>query len=161
MSVAATYVCVNSLYHAVNKKFNKRRINYSSYLLSSYGPEDTIFSSTAYVLEFSTHNPHNFIKALNHSGFTTKIKKAEIIETEKGKLVKNKSASIEIAVDVMRVVSKVDTFIFGVNDESLSYLFDYLRDQGKTVILFSCGASKKLRNSATSAIDITENELSS
>jgi hypothetical protein len=145
---AAVFVDVNALYHAVSRKFDRSKVDYNKYMSTIYNQLNgySFVRQTAYMLYYPPSSVEGFRKALERAMFTVEVKTANTIQTERGIVVKNKCWSVKMTLDVLKLLPKVDHFVFGINDGVYEDLFTFLKSRDKEVTLFSCGAPKSLRN---------------
>ncbi len=66
---------------------------------------------------------------------------------------------VGIAIDIVRLIQRVDTIILGSADSDLAPVVEYVREQGCRCVIYACNISKELREVANATIEIDENIL--
>ncbi len=170
MSRIVVYADCSNLYHTVKTQFSVfgshlrdpiiARPNYTKYVeyikenigepiyMKAYGAQETTEANT-------------FIKALNNIGFKTYWKKAVIHRSDDPDKRDTCTADwdIGICIDIINNMDKFDTLILGTADGDFSPLVKLLVKAGKTVIIFACEPSHKLKKSATLVLNITKEQI--
>jgi len=159
MSRIAVYADCANLYHTIKSQFG-RRPNYGcyvQYIKDNIGTPDYM---KAYGAQES-NEADNFIVALKKIGFQTFWKKAVIHRNDKPGSRDSCTADwdIGICIDIIDNMDTFDTLVLGTADGDFAPLVKLLVTAGKTVIIFACEPSHKLKKTATLVLDITKEQV--
>ncbi len=66
---------------------------------------------------------------------------------------------VGIAMDVVRIINRVDKIIIGSADGDFAPLAEWIREQGCKCTVYACNISRELREAATETIEIDETVL--
>lgn len=145
------YVNVSNQFSALSSKRKGHRVNYAKYLefASSFG--DTNIAVIAYGTQVGTE-AGNFIQVLKRLGYSTKFSFSAKI----GQNIIHPNRNIEITIDIMSILDKLDVIILGSNDRELIPLIQYVRSRGVTVVL---ATPIVLHDEATKSIDIIDHDI--
>jgi uncharacterized LabA/DUF88 family protein len=145
------FVDVANIYNNVGKRFVGKKLNYQRYLeqARSYG---NIYRAIAYGLE-QGKEATNFKIALRHLGFETKYKPLPSSQPED---LKKCSWNVGIAMDIVRIIEKLDTVVIGSNDAALADLVHYIKERGRRCIILGCNIQKELREACNQYVEIRE-----
>lgn len=137
------FVDTSNLYHFIHKKFNGRKLDYSAFLSCSSG---TIVHKNAYGICRATE-AKNFILKLKSLGFCTRFIK---------KQSRRPNLNIDMAMDIVRCVDKLDIVILGTSDKDIEPLAKWLKEKGISIWIIACDIPKDLKMIATEVIEINE-----
>lgn len=153
----AFFVDISNLFYCIGKRFVGKKIDYEK-LLTRASEFGSLRRAIAYGTQIEDE-AKNFITCLKRLGYDTKYKQAKTIEIEEKKFIKYTSWSVGIAMDVVRIVPRIDTVIIGSADSELAPLVQWIKDQGVKTIVLACGISRELKEIADSYIEINESLL--
>jgi uncharacterized LabA/DUF88 family protein len=146
------FVDVSNLYYCLGKRYNGKKLDYSKYL--AYVKDlGEVQQAIAYGSQ-ANGEASNFIHALKAIGFTTKYK-----ETRQDK--RRSSQDVDIAIDAVRMLGKLDMVLLGSANGDLAPLVTWCKEQGCDVVVLACGINRLLKESATKCIEIPESLLES
>jgi len=111
-----------------------------------------------YCVHHGTDNQNNFFTFLKQNGFTLITKPLKIIKQEdilRGD-IRKANFDVEIAIDVIEMISLFDTLILFSGDSDFDYLIKKLRTKNKRIIVISAKyhISKELILSSSKYIDL-------
>lgn len=155
MNVGA-FVDTSDLYHRIRRKFEGGKLCYESYFekLASYG---NLTQAYAYVMQ-SDNEASGFITCLKMIGFDVFAKRPRVMRIC-DRDIKRCDWGVNIAVDVSRTIDRLDQIILGVSNPDYVPLVQWIKDQGRQVVILASCIPKSLRNVADSDIEITEDFL--
>lgn len=145
------FVDVSNIYSSIGRRYANRRLNYEKYLeqCQSYGP---IYRALAYGLELSGEAVP-FKVALRSIGFETRYKKLVSTSTED---LKKSSWNVGMAMDIIRLIDKLDVVIIGSNDAALSELVQFIVERGRRCVVFACSIQRELKELCNQYIEIKD-----
>lgn len=140
----AVFLDIHSLYTSTNKKYNKK-LNYEKYLdfIKEIGD---INIKLGYSIQMKQHCS-SFISRLKDLGIDVICKDDSRGRVEWG---------CGLTVDVIRLLNDFDYCILGTSDSNYVPLIEYLRDQNKTVVVYSSLIPQALKKKASRYIEIFE-----
>lgn len=147
--VVGIFVDVANIYGSVGKQFAGKKLNYRCYLekCNSYG---SIYRAIAYGLELGGEAT-NFKLALKKIGYETRYKYLTSVAPAD---VKKASWNVGLAMDVVRLLDKLDTVVIGSNDAALADLVSFVKERGRRCIVFGCMIQKELKEVCNQYIEI-------
>lgn len=147
------FVDCNNTYYAVNKRFPGRKLDYTKlYVMAKeYGE---VFQANAYG-DQRNGSSRQFIITLKTLGYSVKFAEQRLVGINKC----NHNWSVNIAVDMLSIVDKVDTFVLGTIDPDIEPAINAVRARGANVIIISANINQTLRRACTSAIELIESDL--
>lgn len=159
MDRIAVYIDCSNLYHTIKAKF-KKRPSYGNFVkyIKDYIGEPTFMKAYGAQEE---NEADQFIVALKKIGFQTYWKKA-VIHRNDNPLQRDSCTAdwdIGICIDIIDNMDNFDTIVLGTADGDFSPLVRLLVKAGKTVIIFACEPSHKLKKTATTVLDITKEQV--
>lgn len=154
MKNIGVFVDVSDFYYRIQRKFDGAKLDYGKYLAALEG---NLFRAFAYGMQ-QENEASGFIRCLRGHGFETKYKRPKIIRIN-DREIKQCNWGIGIAVDVIRLIEKLDIIILGISNPDYIPLIKWIRDQGKEVIIFASCIPKSLRDTANNIIEIDEELL--
>lgn len=152
----ATFVDVSNLWYCLSRKFPGGKLNYQKLygLAESYGE---LLRATAYGQQVRDE-AEVFIACLHKIGYRTRYK--EVRQEDSTKWLARKSDwDVGIAVDVVRVVAKVDAVVLCTSSATFAPLLKWLQDCGIRTIVIGCGVPRELKDHADDWTEIGEDFL--
>lgn len=148
----AMLIDTQNLYHSARNLYGAK-VNFGSVLKEAVAGRHLI-RAIAYVIATETEEEKPFFDALNNLGIETKTKDLQIFfgGAKKG------DWDVGIAVDAIRLASKVDCVVLASGDGDFVPLVEYLKFMGTQVevITFGRSASGRLREAADDFIDMCD-----
>jgi uncharacterized LabA/DUF88 family protein len=149
---------VSNLYYCVNRKFNGRKLNYK-FLLEKATGDDKLYKACAYGT-FLNDDTGKFITALQHLNYETKFIDPKIHTKADGKKEYwNADWSVGITIDVVRLISRVDTVVLASSMVNLVPLVEWIREQSVKTVIMSCGIPQALKRTADRYVELDESYL--
>lgn len=155
-NTVGVFVDTSDIYHKIRRKFDGEKLCYGAYFekVVEWG---TVQQAFAYGMQIE-HEAGGFITCLKLNGFEVKFKRPRIIKIA-DREIKRCDWGIQIAVDVVKTINRLDLIVLGISNPDYIPLIQWIKDQGvKVTILASC-VPKSLRDTADSVIEITTNYL--
>lgn len=145
MSNVALFADVGNLYHTIGKKYEGRKLDFEKVYskAESYGKIQRAYAYGTQVREEATA----FISCLEKIGYTTKYRKPKFVW------------AVGMALDVVRMISKVDVVVICSADRDLIPLLEWVRENGARCVLLGCGIGGELKDLADSTCEIEEEFL--
>jgi len=147
---------VSNLYYCIGKKFNKRKLDYRAYLTYCKDLGD-VQQAIAYGAQLN-NEASAFIHCLRQMGFDPKYKSPKDYHN-KDNFKRKADWDVGIAVDIVRMIERLDMIILGTADGDLTPVVEWAKEQGVDVIILACGISRELKDMATRYIEIPESML--
>lgn len=148
----AMLIDTQNLYHSARNLYGAK-VNFGSVLKEAVAGRHLI-RAIAYVIATETEEEKPFFDALNNLGIETKTKDLQVFfgGAKKG------DWDVGIAVDAIRLASKVDCVVLASGDGDFVPLVEYLKFMGTQVevITFGRSASGRLREAADDFIDMCD-----
>lgn len=156
MKRIGVFVDVSNLYYCINKKFEKRKLDYRKYLayVKDLGEVTRAIAYGCHVND----EAKGFIHCLRETGYQTKFKAVKSYHGETG-LRRKADWDVGIAIDIVRMIDRFDMLVLGTADGDLEPAVEWCMSQGKDVLVLACGISKDLKERATEFIEIPESFL--
>lgn len=145
---------VSNLYYCVGKKWEGRKLNYEKYLEIAQGDSMRI-RAIAYGAQVADEAV-NFISALRHFGYETKYRQPKVSRGVDGKEIRKADWDVGIAMDVVRILPRLDIVILGTADPDMVPLVNFIQERGSIARIVACGISRELKDVADSFLEITE-----
>jgi len=155
-NTVGVFVDTSDIYHRIRRKFDGEKLCYESYYekIAEWG---TVQQAFAYGMQ-TEHEAGGFITCLKINGFDVRFKRPRIIRIG-DREIKKCDWGVQITVDVVKTISRLDLVVLGVSNSDYIPLIHWIKDQGvKVTILASC-VPKSLRDTADSVIEITTDYL--
>jgi uncharacterized LabA/DUF88 family protein len=149
------FVDVTHQFTAVQERYSKR-INYEKYLQRAVA-EDNLHCAYAYGAQVSTE-AQGFIKRLRAIGYEPKYQQAPMSAEQKADL-NAADFSIEMTLDIIRNLERLDCVILGTGDARFAPLVRFLRERGLKVSIFACQIQALLCEFANRATELPEDIL--
>ena len=148
----AMLIDTQNLYHSARNLYGAK-VNFGAVLKEAVAGRHLI-RAIAYVITTETEEEKPFFEALNNLGIETKTKDLQIFfgGAKKG------DWDVGIAVDAIRLASKVDCVVLASGDGDFVPLVEYLKFMGTQVevITFGRSASGRLREASDDFIDMCD-----
>ena len=156
------FVDLSNLYYCIQKKFNRRKLNYEKYrdFIAEIGDLEYMIAYGAQIKD----EANLFFRTLRNLGFEVKWKhpKFFVNKDKKNNTTKLKHKAdwdVGIVIDVVRLMNKVDIIVIGSADGDMRELVCYAKDKGKTVVAYGTNISKDLREVCDKCIEIPTSML--
>jgi uncharacterized LabA/DUF88 family protein len=151
----ALFVDLISIFHNVNTVFPRQKLDYKAYL-DRLKSECEIYRAVAYGA-YIGNEATKFINALKYNGYEVKYIPAT---TFSGKpVIKYTDRSMDIALDIIRMIDRIDVVIIGSCNLNLKPLYIFLKEKGIKVVIFACNISTELKNAVDEWWEIDEELL--
>ncbi len=148
------FIDVQNMYYSA-KNLYKKKVNFKAILNESVDGRKLI-RAIAYVIKADVKDESNFFDALTNIGFEVKAKELQIFfgGAKKG------DWDVGIAMDMMRIASKIDTAVLVSGDGDFSDLLHHLKSLGcrTEVLAFGKTASSKIKKEADYFVDLDKNK---
>ena len=148
-------VDVSNMYHSAKNLYHKR-VNFKEVLKEGVGGRQLI-RAIAYVIKTETEEGVNFFEALSQQGFEVKMKDLQIFTGG----AKKADWDVGIAMDAIKLASKLDVIILVTGDGDFIPLAEYLQNHFGClveVMAFKQTASAKLQEAADDFINLSDNK---
>lgn len=148
------FIDAQNLYHSARNLYNAK-VNFGAVLKEALAGRHLV-RAIAYVITTEGEEEKSFFEALNNLGIETKTKDLQIFFGG----AKKADWDVGLAVDAIRLASKVDAVILASGDGDFVPLVEYLKFMGTQVevITFGRSASGKLREAADDFIDMCDDQ---
>ena len=150
----AMLIDTQNLYHTAKNLYGAK-VNFGAVLKEAVAGRHLI-RAVAYVITTEKEDEKSFFEALNTLGIETKTKDLQIFfgGAKKG------DWDVGLAVDAIRLASKVDAIILASGDGDFVPLVEYLKFMGTQVevITFGRSAASTLREAADDFIDMCDDQ---
>jgi len=155
------FLDVSNLYYCVAKHFAGKRLDYNK-LLELARQDGEVTKAVCYGAQLA-EEAQAFISCLKHMGFETKYKTPKVYRDAKNpnKEVRKANWDIGIAVDILKVISRLDMVILGSADGDFTPLVQYLTEQGVAVKVIGCEISRELKDAASEFMEVDDMMLES
>lgn len=146
------FIDTQNLYHSA-KNLYKSKVNFGSVVKEALAGRPLI-RARAYVVTTESGEEQGFFDALTKLGIETKTKDLQIFYGG----AKKADWDVGMAVDAIKMASKLDTIILATGDGDFIPLVEYLMKEGCQVeiISFSKSSSSRLQEVADDFIDMCE-----
>lgn len=152
------FVNTTLLYYVVQshfKRWSNPRINYTSYLRRAVG-DNTLYRAFAYGAQVGSEST-GFIESLHRAGYETRYVPAKMVNEKLAILQTDRNMAL--AMDIVRIVEKLDEVVIGSNDSNLIPLVQWLKEKGVYVILYAPRIPRPLVQAANAVIEVEEDIL--
>ncbi len=148
------FVDVQNMYYSAKNLYNAK-VNFQEILRSAVGKRKLV-RAIAYVIKADIKEEKNFFEALEKIGYEVKAKD---LQTFIGGAKKG-DWDVGIAMDTIRMASKLDTIILVSGDGDFRDLVEYLKASGCRVeiMAFKKTASSKLIEASDDFVDLDKNK---
>ena len=149
----AVLIDTQNLYHSA-KNLYKSKVNFAGVLKSAVGDRKLV-RALSYVVNTESGEEQPFFEALEKIGIEIKTKDLQIFYGG----AKKADWDVGLAVDAIKLSSKVDAIVLATGDGDFIPLVEYLKSQGCQVegITFGRSASGKFKEVVDDFIDMDEN----
>lgn len=150
----AMFIDAQNLYHSARNLYGAK-VNFGAVLKEAVAGRHLV-RAIAYVITTEGEEEKGFFEALNNLGIETKTKDLQIFFGG----AKKADWDVGLAVDAIRLGSKVDAVVLASGDGDFVPLVDYLKFMGTQVevITFGRSASGKLREASDDFIDMCDDQ---
>jgi uncharacterized LabA/DUF88 family protein len=147
------FIDTQNLYHCAKNLYGAK-VNFGEVVKQGLGDRQ-LTRAIAYVTATESGEEKNFFEALVKMGIETKTKNLQIF----GGGAKKANWDIDLAVDAIKLSSKLDSIILVTGDGDFVSLVEYLQNVGCQVEVISFGraTSAKLIEACDDFIDLDEN----
>ncbi len=144
------FIDTQNLYHSA-KNLYQSKVNFGAVVKEALGARQLV-RAIAYVITTESGEEKNFFDALTKNGIETKTKDLQIFFGG----AKKADWDVGLAVDAIRLMSKLDTVVLVSGDGDFVPLVEYLQNNGIQVEVVSFGksASLKLKEEADNFLDL-------
>lgn len=148
------FIDAQNLYHSARNLYGAK-VNFGAVLKEALAGRHLI-RAIAYVITTEGEEEKGFFEALNSLGIETRTKDLQVFFGG----AKKADWDVGLAIDAVRLSSKVDAIILASGDGDFVPLVEYLKFNGTQVevITFGRSASGKLREAADDFIDMCEDQ---
>lgn len=148
----AIFIDTQNLYHSA-KNIYRSKVNFGAVVKRALGDRELI-RAVAYVVTTETGEEQSFFEALGKIGIEVKTKDLQIFFGG----AKKADWDVGLAVDAIKLSSKVDAIVLATGDGDFVPLAEYVRSQGCQVecISFGKSSSSRLRETVDDFIDMDE-----
>jgi len=145
------FVDVQNLYYSAKNLYNAK-VNFGAILKIAVGGRKLI-RAIAYVVKAQNLDEQRFFEALDKQGFEVKMKDLQVFYGGH----KKGDWDVGMAIDIIRLMNKLDVVVLVTGDGDFVPLVEYLRNQGQYVesIAFGGSASSYLINEADEFVDLS------
>lgn len=149
----AVFIDAQNLYHSA-KHLHKAKVNFGEVLKASVAGRSLI-RAIAYVITTESGEEKNFFEALENLGIETKTKDLQIFYGGS----KKADWDVGLAIDAIKMSSKVDAVVLCSGDGDFVPLVDYIQNKEGCqveVVTFGKSASARLREVTDDFVDLDE-----
>ena len=149
----AVFIDTQNIYHSARNLY-KSYVNFANVLKDAVAGRKLI-RAIAYVITSETGDEKAFFEALTKMGIETKTKDLQIFAGG----AKKGDWDVGLAVDAMKMASRIDTIIIASGDGDFVPLVEYLQMHSGTqveVMAFGKSASMKLKDAADDFFDLSQ-----
>ena len=149
----AVLIDTQNLYHSARNLYQSR-VNFASVLDSAVSGRQLV-RAIAYVITTESNDEAQFFEALTKMGIETKTKDLQVFLGG----AKKADWDIGLAIDAVRLASRVDAIVIASGDGDFEPLVIYLKSLGVQVevIAFGKSTSSRLRECSEDFIDMCDN----
>lgn len=141
---------VANLFYCINKRFSGRKLDYEKFRNKALDSEQ-LYRAFAYGTQIDLEAV-KFIDCLKHFQYTPKFKKPRQNENRV-------NWSVGIAVDIFRIIDRIDIVVIGSSDNDLIPLIEWLKERGRSCVILASGISRDLKDIADRWCEIDESLL--
>ncbi len=147
----AVLIDTQNLYHSARNLYNAR-VNFAGVLEEAVADRQLV-RAIAYVITTEAQDESQFFEALTKMGIETRTKDLQIFFGG----AKKADWDVGIAVDAIRLASKIDTIVIATGDGDFAPLVEYVKQLGVQVEVMAFGqsSSSKLREACEDFIDLS------
>ena len=150
------FVDVSNLYYCIANKFNQRKLDYAKYYkyIEDFGQVRIAIAYGAQIKDQAS----KFLYALNNIGFETKYRSPKAF-LDNGNVRKKADCDLQIAVDIVNNLKKIDLLILGSADGDFKPILELANREKVPVYVIACKISRDLKDVADEFIEIPESLL--
>ncbi len=146
------FIDTSNLYHSA-KNLYKRKVNFGAVLKDAVAGRKLV-RAIAYLITAEGGEEQGFFDALNKLGIETKIKDLQVFAGG----AKKGDWDIGMAVDAMKMASRLDAVVLVTGDGDFVPLVEYMQTMTQVeVISFGKSASMRLKEQADDFLDLSAN----
>ncbi len=146
------FIDTSNLYHSA-KNLYKRKVNFGAVLKDAVAGRKLV-RAIAYLVTAEGGEEKGFFDALNKLGIETKIKDLQVFAGG----AKKGDWDIGMAVDAMKMASRLDAVVLVTGDGDFVPLVEYMQTMTQVeVISFGKSASMRLKEQADDFLDLSAN----
>jgi uncharacterized LabA/DUF88 family protein len=146
------FIDTSNLYHSA-KNLYKRKVNFGAVLKDAVAGRKLV-RAIAYLITTEGGEEQGFFDALHKLGIETKIKDLQVFAGG----AKKGDWDIGMAVDAMKMASRLDAVVLVTGDGDFVPLVEYMQTMTQVeVISFGKSASMRLKEQADDFLDLSEN----
>ncbi len=144
------FVDVQNMYYSARALYG-RHVNFGKVLEEALAGRKLI-RALAYVIKTQTSEEAPFFDALEKQGFETRMKELQVFSSGQ----KKGDWDVGLAIDAIRMMSKLDVVVIVSGDGDYLPLVEYLQNNGLLVevVAFGASCSMKLREAVDSFTDL-------
>jgi uncharacterized LabA/DUF88 family protein len=148
------FVDVQNMYHSARNLYNCR-VNFKAILDEAIAGRKLV-TANAYVIQSQGKDEQNFFEALDNQGFKIKVKDLQIFPGG----AKKADWDVGLAMDAIKISSKVDVTVIVSGDGDFIPLIEYLQMQGQQVEVMAFGesSSKMMIEKVDAFTDLSRNK---
>jgi uncharacterized LabA/DUF88 family protein len=151
----AVFVDLISLFYNINYVYPQQKLDYKIYL-DKLRERHNIYRAIAYGASVA-NEAQNFIRCLRGDGYETKYVPARKFNSKA--VIKYTDRTMDIAMDIIRMIDRIDIVVIGSCNPNLIPLFVYLKEKGIRVIIVACNIPRELKNHCDEWLEITDDLL--
>lgn len=135
----AVFIDTQNLYHSARHLYHAR-VNFAALLKKALG-ERKLIRAVAYVVNTEEKEEQSFFDALQKIGIEIKTKDLQIFAGG----AKKADWDVGLAIDAVRMASKVDAIVIATGDGDFVPLVEYVRSNGTQIECIAFGRSSSAR----------------
>ncbi len=149
----AVFIDTQNLYHSAKNLYHSR-VNFGAVLKDALAGR-VLIHAAAYVVTTESGDEKAFFEALTKMGIQTITKDLQVFSGG----AKKADWDVGIAIDAVKIASKVDAIVLATGDGDFVPLVQYLQHMGvqAEVISFGKSSSQRLKEAADDFVDMSEN----
>jgi len=151
----AIFVDLISLFYNINYVYPQQKLDYKAYL-DKLKEKYNIYRAIAYGASVS-NEAQNFIRCLRGNGYETKYVLARKFKSKA--VIKYTDRTMDIAMDILRMIDRIDVVVIGSSNINLIPLLIYLKEKGIKVVIVACNIPREMKNSCDEWLEITDDLL--
>lgn len=151
MKNVGVFVDVCNIHQNVIRKYGQGKLDYKKYLQRAVG-QDSLYRATAYGIYLKEEDT-KFIDCLKRYGFETKFK---IPPVRSDKIIGWVNWNINITLDIVKLISKLDVLVIGSSNRELIPTIEYARELGIYTVVFSTFVNHDLKSVSNKWIEVNK-----
>jgi uncharacterized LabA/DUF88 family protein len=153
----ALSVDIANLYYCVGKRFQSRKLDYAK-LRDRVAQFGQLYRCMAYGVQMG-NEADGFIGCIKKLGYDTKYKKIKMTDETEKKVIRKADSGVEMSLDIVQVIDRVDTVVLSSSDEDLVDLVRFIKSKGVRCVILASGIPQSLREVCDFYVEITEDLL--